>query len=205
VIAWVRTRGREHGADPETIFLVGGSAGAHITAMTALTANDPQFQPGFEGVDTSIAAGIGLYGYYGPLGDDEKPPTTPLAYAHPDAPPFFVIHGENDTYTPPAKAQALVETLRTSSEHPVVYAELPGGQHSFDLFHSVRFEAVIDGIETFAVWIRSRDGIKHARPPHRRFERNEQAAHNRNPVAWTPRTPARTSRPRSSSPGTRAG
>jgi acetyl esterase/lipase len=33
---------------------------------------------------------------------------------------------------------------------PVIYAELPGAQHAFDLFHSMRFEQVIDGIEAFA-------------------------------------------------------
>jgi hypothetical protein len=38
----------------------------------------------------------------------------------------------------------------------VVYAELPGAQHAFDLFHSLRFEAVVDGIEAFAAWVRSR-------------------------------------------------
>jgi hypothetical protein len=36
-----------------------------------------------------------------------------------------------------------------------VYAELTGAQHSFDLFHSLRFEAVIDAIEAFAAWVRS--------------------------------------------------
>ena len=45
--------------------LAGSSAGAHLTMMAALTANDPTFQPGFEAVDTSITAGIGLGGYYG--------------------------------------------------------------------------------------------------------------------------------------------
>ncbi|MFB7337806.1 hypothetical protein ACFC00_40400 [Streptomyces adustus] len=35
----------------------------------------------------------------------------------------------------------------------MVYAELPGGQHSFDLFHSPRFEAVVDGVEAFAAWV----------------------------------------------------
>ena len=39
---------------------------------------------------------------------------------------------------------------------PVVYAELPGAQHTFDLFHSLRFESVVDGIEAFAAWVRSR-------------------------------------------------
>jgi hypothetical protein len=41
------------------------------------------------------------------------------------------------------------------SSNPVVYAELPGAQHSFDLFHSVRFENVIGAIESFAAWVRS--------------------------------------------------
>jgi acetyl esterase/lipase len=155
VIAWVRTHGREHGADPDRIFLAGSSSGAHMAAMAALTANDPTFQPGFEAVDTSIAAGIGLYGYYGPLGGTEQPPSTPLAYLRPDAPPLFVIHGENDTYTPVSGARALVENLRETSDGPVVYAELPGAQHSFDLFHSVRLETVIDAIEAFAGSVRS--------------------------------------------------
>jgi hypothetical protein len=35
------------------------------------------------------------------------------------------------------------------SSNPVAYAELPGAQHDFDFFHSLRFEAVIDGIERF--------------------------------------------------------
>jgi hypothetical protein len=47
--------------------------------------------------------------------------------------------------------------LRSSSSNPVVYAELPGGQHTFDLVHSLRFEAVVDAIEAFAAWVRTRD------------------------------------------------
>jgi acetyl esterase/lipase len=122
VIAWVRTHGREHGADPGTIFLVGGSAGAHIAAMAALTANDPRFQPGFEAVDTSITAGVGLYGYYGSLGEEQQPPTTPLAYARADAPPFFVIHGENDTFTPVERPRA---SLRTFVRRPITRSYTP--------------------------------------------------------------------------------
>jgi acetyl esterase/lipase len=160
VIAWVRAHGHQHGAAPDTIVLAGSSAGAHLTAMAALTANDPMFQPGFEADDTTIIAGIGLYGYYGLLGGDEEPPTTPLAYRGPHIPPFFVVHGDHDTYTPVEGARALVKHLRTVSSSAVVYAELPGAQHSFDLFHSVRFETVIDAIEAFAGWVRSQH-----RPP----------------------------------------
>ena len=155
VIAWVRSHGREYGADPDTIFLVGASAGAHLAAMAALTPNDPMFQPGFETADTSIAAGVGLYGYYGQLGGDEQPSTSPSDYVNAQAPPFFVVHGDHDTYTPVQGARSFVERLRAVSAGPVVYAELPGAQHSFDLFHSIRFETVIDAIEAFAAWVRT--------------------------------------------------
>jgi acetyl esterase/lipase len=36
------------------------------------------------------------------------------------------------------------------------HAELPKGLHNFDLFHSIRFEILIDGIEAFTAWVRSR-------------------------------------------------
>src|SRR5262245_3296642 len=55
VIAWVREHGREYGADPTAVFLAGSSAGGHLASMAALTPNDPAFQPGFEGADTSVA------------------------------------------------------------------------------------------------------------------------------------------------------
>jgi acetyl esterase/lipase len=153
IIAWARTGGPAYGVDPTVIVLAGSSAGAHLTAMAALTAGDPRFQPGFETTDTSVAAGVGLYGYYGPLGSDEHLASTPFAYVRPAAPPFLVVHGGNDTYTAAEDAHRFAMRLRAVSSSPVVYAELPGAQHSFDLIHSIRFEYVVNGIETFATWV----------------------------------------------------
>ena len=42
----------EYGGDPDYVVVTGGSAGGHLTALIGLTPNDPQFQPGFEDVDT---------------------------------------------------------------------------------------------------------------------------------------------------------
>jgi hypothetical protein len=56
--------------------------------------------------------------------------------------------------------------MRQVSSQPVVYAELPGAQHSFDLFHSIRFETLIDGIEAFAAWVRSTNGRRIAETGH---------------------------------------
>jgi hypothetical protein len=49
------------------------------------------------------------------------------------------------------------DTLGRVSTNPVVYAELPGAQHAFDLFGSLRFELVVDAIEAFTAWARSRE------------------------------------------------
>ena len=157
VIAWVREHGREYGADPATLFVSGSSAGGHLAAMAALTQNDPAFQPGFEHADTSVTAAIPMYGYYGGLDtDDERLPSSPVDCVRSDAPPFFVLHGDQDTIVLVDDARAFVERLRDTSANPVVYAELPRAQHGFDLVHSIRFELVVDAIEAFTVWVRSR-------------------------------------------------
>jgi len=33
-----------------------------------------------------------------------------------------------------------------------VYAELPGGQHAFDLFFYLRYSYVIEAVAAFAAW-----------------------------------------------------
>jgi acetyl esterase/lipase len=154
VIAWAREHGPEYGADPAVVFVAGSSAGGHLASLAALTPNDPVFQPGFEGADTSVAAAISLYGYYGSLGSDDEP-SSPLADVRTDAAPFFVAHGDKDTLVLVEDARHFVERLQGASSNPVVYAELPGAQHTFDLFHSLRFEAVIDAIEAFTGWVRT--------------------------------------------------
>ncbi len=158
VIAWLREHGPEYGADPDRIFLAGGSSGAQLAAVAALTPSDPRFQPGFEDADTSVRAAIVLYGHYGwgdagPGTEPDTVPSSPLAYVRADAPPFFIAHGDRDTLLPARAAGEFAAALRERSRSPVVYAQLPGAQHQFDLFHSVRSTAVINGIEAFAAWV----------------------------------------------------
>jgi acetyl esterase/lipase len=154
VIAWVREHGHEYGADPTVLFVAGSSAGGNLAATAALTPNDPRFQSGFERADTSVTAAISLNGYYGRYDGNLS---SPHFFVRADAPPFFVAHGDNDTIVLVEDARAFVERLRSASSSPVVYAELPWAQHTFDLFHSLRFDAVVDAIEAFAAWIRSRE------------------------------------------------
>ena len=124
-IAWVRGHAAGFGAEPGTLFVAGSSAGAHL-AIRAVC----------EG-ETGIAGLICRYGYYGSL--------APRG----DMPPMLVVHGQNDTLIPAADARAFVERVRAVSSRPVIYAELPGAHHDFDLFESIRSAAVSKAVEQF--------------------------------------------------------
>jgi acetyl esterase/lipase len=153
VIAWARAHAREHGGDFGRIVLAGSSFGARLATLAGFTTNDPAFQPRFEHADTSVAAVVGLYGYYGGIESRDSLPSSPFDYAGRGSPPLLILHGDQDTLTPAARARALADRARSASANPIVYVELPGAQHSFDLLASIRFEAVIDGIEAFAASI----------------------------------------------------
>ncbi|HEY1003055.1 MAG TPA: alpha/beta hydrolase [Streptosporangiaceae bacterium] len=154
VISWVRSHAAEYGAAPSTLIVAGSSAGAHLASMAALTPNHPAFQPAFEDADTTVTAAVCLYGYYGDHDGAGPLASSPEAYASHGAPPFLVAHGDKDPLIPIGHADHFVQRLRGCSVRPVVYLRLPGAGHSFDLFHSPRFEAVIDGIQAFAAWAR---------------------------------------------------
>ena len=63
-LAWVKENIADYGGDPDFVAITGGSAGGHLTALAALTPNDPEWQPGFEDADTSVVAAVGIYGRY---------------------------------------------------------------------------------------------------------------------------------------------
>jgi acetyl esterase/lipase len=153
VIAWARAHATEHGGDPDRIVLAGSSFGARLATLASFTANDPAFQPGFERVDTSVAAVVALYGYYGGIASRRALPSSPFDYAERGSAPLLIVHGGRDTLTSPERARELADRARAASAEPVVYVELPGAEHSFDLLSSIRFEAVIDGIEAFAAQV----------------------------------------------------
>ncbi len=154
VIAWARAHAAQHGADPSLIIVAGGSAGGYLASMAALTPNHPAFQPADAEADTTVAAAICLYGYFGRRTSGE-PPSSPQDYITREAPPFLVAAGDNDNQIDVHHADQFVRRLRGTSAAPVVYFRLPGAQHGFDLFRSVRFDQVVDGIVAFLGWMRA--------------------------------------------------
>lgn len=187
-IAWIREHGPAYGADPAFLAVTGGSAGGHLAALAALTPNDPEYQPGFEDADTSVQAAVPHYGVYdfagasggraaqlmrdrflapkvmfkdpvSDLADFER--ASPLLRVNAGAPPFFVVHGRSDSLVDVHQARTFVAALRKVSHRPVAYAELPGTQHAFDVFPSIRSAAVVRGVDrflrfTYDAWVDAR-------------------------------------------------
>ncbi len=85
---------------------------------------------------------------------------SPTYRVHPGAPPFLVVHGDADSLTSPEDARRFVAALREATESPILYAEMHGGQHAFDLVPSFRTAPVIEAIERFLHTVRTRgDGL----------------------------------------------
>ena len=83
---------------------------------------------------------------------------SPVCWVSESAPPFFVIHGDQDTLAFVEDARLFVTALRGVSRNPVVYAEVPHAQHAFDIFHSERCANAVDAVARFLEWVRARDG-----------------------------------------------
>ncbi len=177
-ITWIKGHIADHGGDPGFIAVTGGSAGGHLSALAALTPGLTDFQPGFEDADTAVQAAVPLYGVYDfvdadhlgydglrfhlehtviktRLADDRIhwEQASPTYHLGPQAPPFFIIHGSNDVLTSPVQARRFADDLRKESLHPVVYAELPYAQHSFDVGGSVRTLHTVQAIERFLDYV----------------------------------------------------
>lgn len=124
-IEWMRSHAQKYGGDPDRIFLVGSSAGAYL-AVDAVNAGA-----------SGIAGIVGRYGYYGRL------------VAEQPQPPTLVIHGENDLFVKASYAREFGERIRAGSSNPVEYAQLPGGHHDFDLYESIRSNAISIAVDRF--------------------------------------------------------
>ena len=177
-LAWVKANIADYGGDPDFVAITGGSAGGHLAALAALTPNDPEYQPGFPEADTSVVAAVPVYGRYDWFtshGEGRREfigylerfvvkrqfsrfreiytAASPIRRLRADAPPFFVLHGEDDSLIPVGEAREFVEQIREVSQSPVLYAELPGAQHAFDLFSSPRAYNSAEAVGQFLSWV----------------------------------------------------
>ena len=143
-IAWLYRRGTEYGGDPARLMLIGHSSGAHLAALVAL---DPSYlaDQGLSPATIHRVVGIAGAGYdldaryaatpLAPVlnavfGTDTSqwPLAAPLRYVTGSAPPFYLLHGLNDTSAPSASTQVFATALQEAGV-PTQLDLLPGQDH----------------------------------------------------------------------------
>jgi acetyl esterase/lipase len=141
--------------DPGRFVALGGSAGGHLVSLLGLTSGEGLWESAgpYQGVSSEVAAVVDLFGptdlrpiadpayrdpYIGVFGDaayDEAAmwAVSPLAYVHPGAPPFLIMHGDVDQTVFLHHSVNLADALETAGV-PVELIIVEGGGHSTDLF-----------------------------------------------------------------------
>jgi acetyl esterase/lipase len=144
-VAWARRGLPRHGVTPSRVALGGGSAGAHLATMAALTPRHDHEQ---------VDACVGIYGIYDManrnrtrapwakirnevmLATVEEAPdryraVSPLDRVHAGSPPILLVHGTHDTLVPIGEAEQFADALR-AADRPVELVSIHGAQHAFD-------------------------------------------------------------------------
>jgi acetyl esterase/lipase len=172
-IAWAKTDGLLFGVDPARVAIAGGSSGAHLASLAALTWDRPELQPGFEEADTSVIACVPHYGIFDLLirnatrydwpfvaryvlkaRPDGAPELyrlgSPIDQVRSDAPPFLIIHGDFDSIVLVEESRNFAAAL-SSAGAAVRLHEVHGAQHGFDAIASLRTRSVDHLVAAFLI------------------------------------------------------
>ncbi len=139
--------------DPSRVGIWGGSAGGHLTALTALTCKDTSLDPA-AAKDVCATAAVTWYGVFdfGALAAGRADATdnaaerlmdcngrcsaetyalaSPVTYVDAKDPPFLLIHGTEDKVVPISQSRLGEAKLRAAGV-PVQVIYIPGVDHSF--------------------------------------------------------------------------
>ena len=178
-LRWIRNNAEEHGLDPDFIIATGGSSGGHLASMTALTQNQPEFQPGFEKADTSIQGCVPIYGVFNftdPFDEKTQFPAkarliemlcggtpetqpdryqqiTPANWISAKTPPFLLIQGETDALISTIDTQGFWDALQTQKVPNSAFLRLPLVEHAFDIFPTLTAQCIVPTIERYLIML----------------------------------------------------
>lgn len=154
-VRFIRYHAREYGIDPARIGAIGSSSGGHLVSMLGLLdgRGDPEDASPINRLSARVqcvvaraapanlttAAGspvrVLFLGF--PLGGKLEPGSieyrraveaSPIFHITPDAPPFMLVHGEQDDIVPIAQSEQFAEALRRAGV-TVELLRIPGGDH----------------------------------------------------------------------------
>jgi acetyl esterase/lipase len=150
-LRFLRAHAAQYAIDPARVGVWGGSAGGHLTALTALTCGDTALDPA-AAQDRCVQAAVTWYGVFdfatmheatdasgagnrllgcASLCDAEAlRKVSPVTYIDAKDPPFLLIHGTQDKVVPVAQSHSGEAALRQAGV-PVEAIYIEGVDHSF--------------------------------------------------------------------------
>jgi acetyl esterase/lipase len=135
---WAAAHAGEYGADPQRLYLMGHSAGAHMAALVTL---DERYFAASAQPAPPIAGVIGLSGAYDflPLREADVqdmfgppqnyPDSQPINFVRTNAPPMLLVHGLEDDTVSPKNSRNLAVALSARGV-PVSLKLYPKGSHA---------------------------------------------------------------------------
>ncbi|NGZ75122.1 alpha/beta hydrolase [Saccharibacillus alkalitolerans] len=130
----------EYGANTESVFLSGGSAGGQLAAAAGLAPYaegfgkiiDPRIT--VKGIipyypANGLAADVGITGSTDELAD-------PALLVNEDSPPALIYQGQNDGIVDPEIARTFVRAYRDAGNDRVALVEMPFGTHGSDIYYA---------------------------------------------------------------------
>ncbi len=152
-IRYLKDNAARYGIDPARTGVWGGSAGGHLTALTALSCGVTSLDaapaaPGSECVQAAVTwygvfdfaplmarpggdgAGQRLLGCTGPCPAEKIQAVSPVSYVDAKDPPFLLIHGEGDKVVDVSQSRT-AEAAMKAAGMSVETLYIPGVDHSF--------------------------------------------------------------------------
>jgi acetyl esterase/lipase len=156
-LRWLRSQAGEYGIDPDHIGVWGSSAGGHLVALLGTSGHAESLEgPGNPGHSSRVQAVCDWFGPTDFLRMDDHPSNiahnapdspesmlvggpiqerveavasaNPITYVSDDAPPFLIMHGDQDTLVPWQQSQLLHEALLAQGVDSTLKI-LPGAGH----------------------------------------------------------------------------
>jgi acetyl esterase/lipase len=160
-VRWARENARGYGGDPDQLFVMGHSSGAHIAALLAL---NPEYLKAAGGDREQLRGMIGLAGasdfmpitapdlrdLFGPV--DRFRYAQPVFYVDGQNPPLLLMHGRNDKVIPVKNTESLAQQVAKSggAVETVLYDSLSHAMILNSMASYLRGRAdVLDNIEEF--------------------------------------------------------
>ncbi|MFD5074308.1 alpha/beta hydrolase fold domain-containing protein [Streptomyces sp. NPDC058371] len=160
---WLGRRSAELGIDTQRTVVWGESAGGHLASLLALTHAEPPLAGAviwYAPSDLTTARGpfapddadspeALLLGAAPATVPERARAASPLAQVRPGAPPFLLVHGDEDTMVARSHSQSLAEALETAPS-PVELCTVKGADHGWHGLPDSRVEEVFTHSLAFA-------------------------------------------------------